>query len=281
MRDAVPHCNKKRHLLNNADSCSCLSSVADALYVLDMMQVRGIKALAAEIKVQLQSQGAQRQFAASQGVPCADLWLLSEAGKFIAMVQFQSKVPTMPQQLPRLWKGQCVLTTTTKPKNLAVRRHRQLSLHIWTRKHLTFCVLIVPAELANLLEVRVLCLLPEDFPLAARPAIPTFLHRDLPGPGAARGGAVERRLGEQNWADCSELAALAEQSPAQLAAARSALLQWLKARPACEPVLPAAHTGGKVTVQFRLDRRLPQASDANGAWYSMALMLPPCPAGTK
>lgn len=139
----------------------------------------------------------------------------------------------------------------------------------------------VPADLANLLEVRPLCLLPADFPVAARPTIPTFVHRDLAGPGMPGAAAVERRRGDLNWSDCSELAAVARQSAAQLAAARTALLQWLRELPAGEAVLPLVHTGGKVEVQVRLDRRLPGASGANGAWHTMALTLPPCPAGGK
>lgn len=143
-------------------------------------------------------------------------------------------------------------------------------------------LLVLPADLADLLEVRVHCLLPFDFPVAARSTIPSFVHRDLPGPGMPGGAAaVERRRGELNWADCSELAAVAEQGAAQLAAARIALLQWLRARPAGEPVLPMAHSGGKVEVELRLDRRLPGASHANGTWYSMPLTLMPCPARNK
>lgn len=121
------------------------------------------------------------------------------------------------------------------------------------------------AELSKLLELRADCIFP-DLPAAARPALPTFVHRE-----GSDGGSREEELGRFNRADCTAMVAVAQQGTAQLAATRSALLTWSAWR---EKALPLHLAGGTVSVQFRLDKRLPKASSANGAWFSMLIVLP-------
>ena len=120
------------------------------------------------------------------------------------------------------------------------------------------------AGLSQLLEVRPHRLF-LDLPADAAPGVPSFVHR-----GSSEAGGSDDDVCKLNRADCRALVAVAQHSQARLAAVRAALLVWSAWRGKMAPLHLSA---GSVIVQFRVDNRLPEASLANGTWFSMSVVL--------
>lgn len=73
------HVHALRSVLTALWGRLCRSCTLIVYYI--TMQVIGTKGLLGGIKTNLESPGPVRQFAASQGVPYEDIWLLAGAGK--------------------------------------------------------------------------------------------------------------------------------------------------------------------------------------------------------